>query len=270
MNEYPRPDQIFAKLQNSGHKSFINVADLYDGRMFAIPYSSAVHPKSGDCARPALPLLLREMGAFASMRAKAAFAQAVPTNVKGDGRDIVVLPGFMASDTTTARLRKSLESSGFRAHGWGLGRNFGVKADIFDRLDKRLDRLGAQQPITLIGWSLGGLIAREYAKHAPDRIAQVITLGSPFSGDPRANNAWRLYEWVAGHSVDAPPIAAVPNVKPPVSTIALWSRRDGVVSPRSACGEPGETDSNIELQCSHMAFVADPVAIRAICQAVLA
>jgi pimeloyl-ACP methyl ester carboxylesterase len=237
--------------------------------MFAIPHDSVGRSKLDDTARPALPLLLREMGAFASMRTKAAFAKAVPTNVKGDGRDIMVLPGFMASDTTTARLRKSLESCGFRAHGWGLGRNFGVKADLFDRLDKRLDRLDAERPVTLIGWSLGGLIAREYAKHAPDRIAQVITLGSPFSGDPRANNAWRLYEWVAGHSVDDPPIAAVPGIKPPVSTIALWSRRDGVVAPRSACGEPGETDANIELQCSHMAFVADPHAIRAICQAVL-
>jgi pimeloyl-ACP methyl ester carboxylesterase len=238
--------------------------------MFAIPYDSSDRRRPNDYAPPALPLLLREMGAFAAMRAKASFAQAVPTNGRGDGRDIMVLPGFMASDTTTARLRKSLESAGFRAHGWGLGRNFGVKADIFDRLDTRLDRLGAERPVTLIGWSLGGLIAREYAKHAPDRIAQVITLGSPFSGDPRANNAWRLYEFIAGHSVDAPPIAAVPSEKPPVSTIALWSRRDGVVAPRSACGEPGEADVNIELQCSHMAFVADASAIRAICHAVLA
>ena len=255
--------------KNIGHKSFINVEGRYDALMATNPLAASYRQQPDDTARPALPLLLREMGAFAAMRAKASFAQAVPTNVKGDGHDIVVLPGFMASDTTTGRLRKSLESAGFRAHGWGLGRNFGIKADIFDRLDARLDRIGAERPVTLIGWSLGGVIAREYAKHAPNRVAKVITLGSPFSGDMRANNAWRLYEWVAGHSIDTPPIDATPNEKPPVTTVALWSRRDGVVAPRSACGEPGEADMHIELQCSHMAFVADPAAIKAICQAVL-
>jgi pimeloyl-ACP methyl ester carboxylesterase len=238
--------------------------------MFAIHSDFARHSQPGDYARPALPMLLREVGAFASMRAKASFAQAVSTNVKGDGRDVLVLPGFLASDVATARLRRSLNGAGFRAHAWGLGRNFGIKSDVLQQLDARLDSLVEERPVTLIGWSLGGLIAREYAKHAPHRVEKVITLGSPFSGDLRANNAWRLYEWVAGHKVDAPPIEAQPSVKPPVPTIALWSRRDGVVAPRSACGETGEADSNVELGCTHMAFVADPGAIRTVCQVILA
>jgi pimeloyl-ACP methyl ester carboxylesterase len=219
---------------------------------------------------PPLPMLLREAGAFAAMRAKASFAPAVVTGVKGDGRDVLVLPGFLASDVATSRLRKSLNLAGFTAHAWGLGRNRGIKRDIFERLNTRLDSLPLGGPVTLVGWSLGGLIAREFAKHAPDRIEKVITLGSPFSGDMRANNAWRLYEWVAGHAVDAPPIEAEPGVKPPVPTIALWSRRDGVVSPQSACGQPGETDRSFELHCTHMAFVADPAAIKTICQVILA
>jgi pimeloyl-ACP methyl ester carboxylesterase len=219
---------------------------------------------------PPLPMLLREAGAFATMRAKASFASAVETGVKGDGRDVLVLPGFLASDVATERLRKSLNASGFRAHAWGMGRNFGIKSDVFDRMDARLDALTVRGQVTLIGWSLGGLIAREYAKYAPDRVEKVITLGSPFSGDMRANNAWRLYEWVAGHAVDSPPIEAEPSVKPPVKTIALWSRRDGVVAPRSACGHPGEADAHLELGCTHMEFVADPAAIRTICQVVLA
>ena len=218
---------------------------------------------------PSLPLLMREAGSFAAMRAKASFAGPVQTGVKGDGRSVIVLPGFLASDVATTRLRSSLTHAGFRAHGWGLGRNFGVKADVFERLDRHLDTLDLHQPVTLIGWSLGGLIAREYAKYAADRVCKVITLGTPFSGDMRANNAWRLYEWVAGHKVDTPPIAATPHEKPPVETVALWSRRDGVVAPHSACGEPGETDANTELYCSHMAFISDPAAIRAVCEAVL-
>ncbi len=222
-----------------------------------------------DRSAPALPLLMREAGSFAAMRAKASFASPVQTGVQGDGRAVIVLPGFLASDVATSRLRTSLTGAGFRAHGWGLGRNFGVKADMFERLDRHLDTLNLDQPVTLIGWSLGGLIAREYAKYAPDRVRKVITLGTPFSGDMRANNAWRLYEWVAGHKVDTPPIAAIPHEKPPVETVALWSRRDGVVAPHSACGEPGEADVNKELYCSHMAFISDPTAIRAVCEAVL-
>lgn len=202
------------------------------------------------------------------MRAKASFAPPVTSEITGNGSNVVVLPGFMASDVTTTRLRKSLELAGFRAHGWGLGRNFGVKRDIFDRLDARLDAISPDAPVVLVGWSLGGIIAREYAKHAPHRVDRVITLGSPFSGDMRANNAWRIYEWVAGHSVDAPPIPAVPHEKPPVHTIALWSNRDGVVSPGSARGKADESDETQELACTHMAFVADAAAIRTICNAI--
>lgn len=225
---------------------------------------------TADEAPPSLPLLLREVAAFATMRAKASFAAAVPAKEhgRGGGGDIIVLPGFLASDRTTARLRKSLNAAGYRAHGWGLGRNRGVTSDMLNRLDQRIDMLALTAPVILIGWSLGGLIAREYAKHAPHRVAKVITLGSPFSGDPRANNAWRLYELIAGHKVDAPPIDTVMNEKPPVPTIAFWSRQDGVVAPASARGAVGEADQHIELSCSHMAFVADPAAIQAIMTAV--
>lgn len=216
---------------------------------------------------PPLALLARESLAFAHMRTSAAFGSVVPVDVDGGGQQVMVIPGFMASDQTTARLRRSLDAANFRCTGWGLGRNKGVKADIFDRLDARFDELGLNAPITLVGWSLGGLIAREYAKHAPHRVARVVTLGSPFSGNPRANNAWRLYEFVAGHAVDAPPVDTVLAEKPPVETHAFWSRRDGVVAGECARGLPHESDVQIELDCTHMAFVARPEAIRAIAAA---
>ncbi len=213
---------------------------------------------------PPLALLARESMAFAHMRATAAFGSIVPLDVRGHGQNVMVLPGFMASDQTTARLRRSLEAAGFATHGWGLGRNKGVQADIFERMDARLDALDLDGPITLVGWSLGGLVAREYAKYAPERVAKVVTLGSPFSGNPRANNAWRVYEFVAGHKVDAPPIDTVLAEKPPVETHAFWSARDGVVAGECARGLPHESDRQFELDCTHMAFVARPEAIRAI------
>ncbi len=218
-------------------------------------------------AAPPLPLLAREVAAFAHMRVAASFASAVPLDVDGRGRKIVVVPGFMASDQTTARLRKSLDGAGFHSFGWGLGRNMGVRADTLDRFDAQMQSHGLDSGVTLVGWSLGGLIAREYAKYAPQRVARVVTLGSPFSGDVRANNAWRVYEWIAGHKVDAPPIATVLSEKPPVPTTAIWSRNDGVVAPQSACGLAHESDAQVELECTHMAFVARPEAIRAIAAA---
>lgn len=234
--------------------------------MFTVP--ATLDARAFDKQPPRLPLLMREVASFAVTRAKASFAPAVSVPRSGDGGDIVVLPGFMASDVTTARLRRSLNAAGYRAYGWGSGRNYGIQKDIFDRIDARLDALRLDRPVTLIGWSLGGIIAREYAKHAPHRVKRVVTLGTPFSGDPRANNAWRLYEFVAGYKVDAPPIDAVLEEKPPMQTLAFWSRRDGVVAPRSARGKTGQSDAHIELDCTHMAFVADPAAIRSICQAI--
>lgn len=196
--------------------------------------------------------------------------QTVPS--EGMGRPVMVLPGFLADDALTAILRTTLDKAGYRSFGWALGRNFGVREDIFERLDHRLDAIEAQisGPVSLVGWSLGGLIAREYAKHAPQRIDRVITLGSPFSGDLRANHAWRLYEAINRHPVDRPPLAINLPEKPPVRTIALWSRRDGIVAPASSCGVAGEADQQVEVDCGHVGFVVADKALRAILAALRA
>ena len=86
-------------------------------------------------------------------------------------------------------------------------------------------------------------------------------MGTPFSGDRRANNGWRAYQVVTGHAVDEPPIECDFATKPPVPTIALWSPRDGVVHPRSACGWPGERDRAVALRCTHLGFASDEAVI---------
>jgi pimeloyl-ACP methyl ester carboxylesterase len=134
-----------------------------------------------------------------------------------------------------------------------MGWNLGATADTVERLRARLDAISPDQPILLVGWSLGGVFARALALAHPERIKAVVTLGSPFSGDPRANNVWRLYEMVAGHEVDDPPIERRSD-KPPVPTLALWSRNDGIVSPRAARGLAEESDKMVEMDCTHMAF----------------
>lgn len=215
---------------------------------------------------PPVSLLWREVRALAGLKA-GHVGSAIQTAYDGQGHPVLVLPGFLASDSATRMLRKTLNAANYRSHGWGLGRNFGVQADIFERLDRRLDQVQRDDPVTIIGWSLGGLIAREYAKYAPHRVARVITLGSPFSGNLRANHAWRLYEFIARHPIDAPPVAVELNAKPPVPTFAIWSRQDGVIAQACARGLPHESDAAIEVACGHMGFTSSPDSIDAIFRA---
>ena len=170
-----------------------------------------------------------------------------------DGPPALVIPGFIATDRTTMALRKALAEAGWRVHGWNMGWNRGARADTIEQLGRRLDEASGGRPVLLVGWSLGGVFARELARAFPDKVRTVVTLGSPFSGDPKQNNVWRLYEWVAGHKVDEPPIPRITD-KPPVPHLAIWSRRDGIVAARAARGLEGERDKEVEMRCTHMAF----------------
>jgi pimeloyl-ACP methyl ester carboxylesterase len=176
-----------------------------------------------------------------------------------------VIPGFIATDRTTMALRKALAAAGWRVHGWDMGWNRGARADTVERLGRRLDEVSGGRPVLLVGWSLGGLFARELARAFPDKVRAVVTLGSPFSGDPKQNNVWRLYEWVAGHKVDEPPIPRITD-KPPVPQLAIWSRRDGIVAVRAARGLAEESDHAVELSCGHMAFGVSRRATRQVVQ----
>ena len=190
------------------------------------------------------------------------FQRAVPI-VRGQGQPVVVYPGYLTSDISSIRLRRSLRAAGYAAYGWEIGQNRGARADLLERLERKLDRVveNHSQPATLIGWSLGGLFAREVAKRRPDLVSLVITLGSPFSGDPRANNAWRIYELLNDHTVDNPPIAGDLAERPPVRTIAVWSPIDGIVAPAAARGLPQESDRQIELPVRHLSLARAPAGI---------
>jgi pimeloyl-ACP methyl ester carboxylesterase len=170
-----------------------------------------------------------------------------------DGPPALVIPGFIANDRTTMELRRALAEAGWRVHPWAMGWNLGATKDVIARLQSQLDAIWDGRPVLVVGWSLGGVFARELARAMPDKVRAVVTLGSPFSGDPHWNNVWRLYEWVAGHPVDQPPIKRV-FAKPPVPTLAIWSARDGIVAIRAAKGLAEESDAAVEMSCCHMAF----------------
>lgn len=181
-----------------------------------------------------------------------------------DNRQVVmILPGFATHPLRMRYLARHLERAGHKTKRWGLGFNLGPTENNIDELERRLCEIEQRygQKVVLLGWSLGGLFARELAKRRPKLVRKVITMGSPFSGDPRSNNAWRLYQFVTGHSVDAPPVEIDMAEKPPVETVALWSARDGIVSVRSARGSQHERDRAIALKCRHMGFSCAPEAI---------
>ena len=176
---------------------------------------------------------------------------------------VMLIPGFGSHPLRMRAMRRELEAAGHFVTDWGQGFNLGPTADNFAALLERIERfsIACGRPVVLVGWSLGGLFAREAAQILPGAVAKIITMGTPFSGDRRANNAWRAYQLVTGHSVDDPPIPGTFAGKPPVPTIALWSPRDGVVSPRSACGRKHERDRAVALRCTHLGFVTDPESI---------
>jgi pimeloyl-ACP methyl ester carboxylesterase len=175
----------------------------------------------------------------------------------------MVIPGFIANDRTTMELRRALAEAGFRVHPWRQGMNRGASADTLERLKHAVDQCGHDAPMLLVGWSLGGLYARELARAEPGRIRAVVTLGSPVWGDRRHyTNVWRLYEWVAGHPVDDPPIPESIE-KPPVPTLAIWSRRDGIVGAPSARGTDESRDKAVEVSSTHMGFAVSKRGTRA-------
>lgn len=207
---------------------------------------------------------MREVGALGA-RFWRAFGHLGPRGPE-DGLPAMVIPGFIATDRTTLELRRALGEAGFLVHPWRQGLNRGAREDTIDRLRRALDQCNCDQPLLLVGWSLGGLFARELARVEPERVRAVVTLGSPVCGDLRQmTNVWRLYERVAGHPVDNPPIPRLEE-KPPVPTLALWSQRDGIVAAPSARGTEHSCDKAVEMRCSHMGFAVSRHGTRAAAQ----
>ena len=195
---------------------------------------------------------LKEVAALGA-RAWRSFGHMRPRG-PADGIPMLVIPGFIASDRTTMELRRALAEAGFRVHPWRQGINWGARADTLEQLKRAVDQCGHDEPLVIVGWSLGGLYAREIARAEPERVRAVVTLGSPVWGDRRRyTNLWKLYERVARHPVDDPPIPDKEE-KPPVPTLAIWSRRDGIVGAPSARGQDHTRDKAVEVDSTHMGF----------------
>lgn len=176
---------------------------------------------------------------------------------KGDKRPVMLLPGYLATELSMKPLQSYLSYLGYDAVDWGMGRNLGRVDDDIERCGRYLEELVGNDelpPFTLIGWSLGGVIARELARLYPNLVREVITLSTPITGGPKYTAVAQRYAKLNDLDLDAFEAHVLSRNKlgfeQPVT--AIYSKSDGVVGWQAAVDIYNAHARNIEVSCSHM------------------
>ncbi|MGK9270051.1 alpha/beta hydrolase [Williamsia muralis] len=190
----------------------------------------------------------------------------LPSHGVGEGRPVLVIPGFYATDGLTSRMRSHLRGLGYRAHGWHLGRNFGLTDHIVEGLPDRLDRLHQRYgvPVSVVGWSFGGLLARWLGHERPDAVRQVICLGSPWRPEGEVTRTTAMFEHAArkyGLVDNAREIVDTLRGPLPVRCTAIYSKTDGILNWRSCALDEDDNGENIAVLSSHIGLVSNPLAL---------
>lgn len=185
---------------------------------------------------------------------------------RGQPHPVMVLPGLIASDRSTWPLRRFLELLGYHAYPWEEGFNRGPQPGLHERLLDRIARLSDRhgERVSLVGWSLGGLMARTLAWERPDEVRSVITLGSPLTAEPHGTNVRKVFEWASGFDAEDPRLRAMIGGHPPVPLTSILSKSDGVVHWRASLAPQRERSESIEVQASHLGLGVNPVVLWAI------
>lgn len=228
-----------------------------------------------NAAKPPSPLLaLTELPrAIAEMATLPLATPLLSIAPRGDGHPVLVLPGFTTTDRSTAIIRSYLKRIGYDTHAWELGRNLGPRA-VGRQLEKLIARLKdihakTGKKVSLVGWSLGGILARQLSRRCPDLVRDIVTLGSPFAGDPRSTNVWRLYEMMSGQRMKDPDTQAQLRESfeaPPVPSTAIYSKYDGIVAWQSCIEPESATTDNIEVAGSHCGLGVNPAVLYAVAE----
>ena len=222
-------------------------------------YPPITHPKA-----PSKLLFLGEGRSLFELGAGLALSGLVHKfSPRGAGQPVLVLPGLGASDLSTKLLRVFLNDLGFVTYGWELGMNRGFNENTLDQVSYRLDNIYSQhqKSVSIVGHSLGGIFAREVAKRKPENIRQVITLGSPFTGNIEATNAQLAYEILSGQKIDekVKNMMQTLSQKPPVPTTSVFSKFDGIVSWECSIEKDKNLGENIEIiGVSHIGMTSSP------------
>jgi len=219
--------------------------------------------ESAAIRRPSRGLLFLEGRALFELAALLPAYPLLRRAPRGDGHPVLVLPGFLAGDFSTRALRGFLRDRGYGAHGWRQGRNLGPNPGLIGRMVERLqdlrERYGCK--VSLIGWSLGGVYARELARNFPSDVRQVITLASPFR-DLSATSVPPLLRRYGGRSRPANDTRRARLGEPiPVPATAIYSKTDGIAAWQSCLEPPGAQSENIEVESSHLGIGHHPVVL---------
>ena len=233
-----------------------------------MPIDRSEAPPSGRLRPPGLGMLLAEARGIFEFNASLLLSPLLMRAPRGDGHPVLMLPGFLASDLSMAPMRRYLRELGYDSYAWKMGRNFGGVSRMRAALRDRLAEIhtATNRKVSIVGWSLGGVYARDLALQAPDMVRYVVTLGSPFANDVRATNATRLYEALSGEGVeDDPELRKAISGDLPVPTTSIYSRADGIVNWRTCLLRPSDTAENIEVHlASHIGLGVNPASLWAI------
>lgn len=191
-----------------------------------------------------------------------------PRRPSGDGRPVLVIPGFSATDGMTGRLRSHLRRHDFRVHGWGQGSNIGLTDNLIDGLVDRFETLRKEydEPVSVVGWSFGGVLARWLAHTYPGDVRQIVCLGSPWRADGERTRATGMFERSRrkhGISERAKPMLELLRGPVPVPCTAVYSKSDGIVPWRGCAVDVGVLPpaENVMVLSSHVGMVANPLVL---------
>lgn len=191
---------------------------------------------------------------------------------KGDGRAVLVIPGFGAGDLSTFVIRRTLRRLNYHPVGWKMGRNMGTTPKNRAHLKSELERLYnlTGKKVSVVGWSLGGIFARELGRSYPEFVHSVVSMGSPFNGDPTANVLHDVFHKLSKKKFTDEDLEAFNRRRQPptgIPTIAIYSKTDGVVSWRCSLEENTDLTENVEVFSSHCGLGFNPIALSALVKA---
>ena len=232
-----------------------------------LPATPKLKPRRSRPLKPPSRLLLAMEGR--AMLEWASFALAWPllkNAPRGDGHPVLVLPGLCAGDHSTIPLRRFLAHLGYDAQPWEQGLNFGPRDHVIRGMVDKVRKLEREhgRKVSLVGWSLGGAMAHALALRMPQRIRQVVTLGSPLGGHPTGTNVASLFHLVSGFHADDERLHALIGGEAQVPTTSIMSKTDGIVNWRMSLARESKLSENIEISATHLGMGANPAVLWAI------